>query len=192
MLSKIKTYLMIGAILIIAAAFVTVNIQAKKIKALKADNSRLSINNSQLLTDSLQQMTITLRQKEITGRLKIERDSLAAVIRIKPKQIDHIVYLNNFYTDTVKIEIPAMITGKNEWHIRDSTKCLKVAYKAKLDGDSLNVIRELLSYNNKTTQTFYKKRPHKFLFIRWGRWQYLQKIDSECGEVKYQNFIFIK
>lgn len=192
MLKNLKTYMIIAAILIVGAAFVTVNIQAKKINALKADNARLETNVYQLTQDNQQITNLTLRQKEVTGRILRERDSLAMIVRVKPKFIDRIITIDNSTHDTVKVNVPAKPVSKNEWNITDSTECLKIAYNVKLVGDSLHVKRTLLESSNKTTQTFYKKRPHKFLGISYGRWQYLQKIDARCGGVKYESIVFKK
>jgi hypothetical protein len=61
-----------------------------------------------------------------------------------------------------------------------------------LEGSEIKGERQLFEYNNKTVQTFYKVRPHKILFIRFGKWVYKQKIDSECGEVSIQTINFTK
>jgi len=192
MLKKVKTGLIIFAVLFLAGAVVTVNIQTKKIKRLKSENTRLDNNNYQLMSDNRKQTNLVLKEKEVTGKLKKERDSLAKSLQIKPKQIEKIIYLDNSTHDTVKVPVPVTITGKNEWLLRDSTKCLKIVYNVKLKGDSLIAERQLLEDNNRIIETFYRIRPHKFLFIKYGKWVYRQKIDSECGETTEKIFTFIK
>jgi len=190
-MNRLKLILIGIAILIIASAFVTVNIQAKKIAKLNSENARLESNNFQLMADGREQTNLYLRQREITGKIKLERDSIAKALKIKPKYIDRIITIDLSTHDTVKVPIPVIISGKNEWNFTDSSKCLKIAYNAKLIGDSLKVVRTSLDNDNKITQVFYKKRPHRFIF-RFGKWQYLQKISSDCDGVKYQNIVFEK
>lgn len=192
MISKIKWYL-IGALIVFFFILVTtIKIQHNKIIRMRIENTRLATNQYQLLTENLQITNLNLKKDEVTGRLKRERDSLAAALKIKPKQIDKINYIDNSTHDTVKVPVSVTIMSKTEWMLRDSTKCWKYASKLVLKGDSIIGERQLFEYNNRTTQTFYKKRLHKCWFIRYGRWQYLQKIDSECGDVKFQSFTFLK
>lgn len=184
--------MIVFAVLFVGAAVVTVNIQTKKIKALKADNLRIENNQFALMSDARQQTNLYLREKEVTGKLKHERDSLAKSLNIKPKFIEKIVYIDNSTHDTVKVPVPSQITGKDSWKITDGNECFKWAANALKQGDSLKVTRTLFEYDNRITQTFYKKRPYKFLFIRYGKWQYLQKIDATCGNSTIQTFNFSK
>jgi len=192
MIKKVKTGLIIFAVLFLAGTVITVNIQTKKIKRLKLENTRLDNNNYQLMSDNRKQTNLVLKEKEVTGKLKRERDSLAKSLQIKPKNITEIKYQTITIRDTVKVPVPVAITGKNEWLLRDSTKCLKYVAKLVLKGDSLIAERQLLEDNNRITETFYRVRPHKFLFIKFGKWVYKQKIDSECGETTIKTFTFIK
>jgi hypothetical protein len=157
----------------------------------KADRERLQLNQEQLMTENIQISNLVIKNKEVTGRLKQERDSLAAVLKIKPKQIERIIYINNTIHDTVNKPVPVFITGKDTWLISDSSKCYKWDADVYLMNDSLKVWRTNFEYSNLTTQTFYKKAPHIW-FIRIGKWNYMQKINSECGEVIYKNFVFEK
>ena len=191
-LNKFKLYLYGFVILILVAGFFTIKYLVKENQKYRSDNYRLESNQFQILSDATQQTELYLKQKEVTGKIKRERDSLALIVKVKPKFIEKIITIDNSTHDTIPVLVPAKITGKNEWEIRDSIKCLKIVYNAKLKGDSLITKRELLEYNNKTIQTFYKVRPHKFLCIRFGKWVYKQKIDSECGEVSIQTINFTK
>lgn len=183
--------IIIGAIaLILLAVGLTIQIQHKAIVRLKTEQLRLAGNNNQLLAENLQIMTLRIKEKEVTGKLRIERDSLAASLKIKPKQIEKIITIDNSTHDTVRIEIPVTVLSKNHWSIADTGKCYIWQGEVFYINDSLNVYKTAFIYINKTTQTFYKKRPHKLLFIRYGKWQYLQKINAKCGEVTYKAFVF--
>jgi len=191
MLKKVKTGLIIFAVLFLAGAVVTVNIQTKKIKRLKSENTRLDNNNYQLMSDNRKQTNLVLKEKEVTGKLKKERDSLAKSLQIKPKQIEKIITIQNIVHDTVKISVPVEIVSKGVWNISDSDKCFQWHAKAVLKGDSLNINRTLFFYNNKTIEVFWQKRPFNFLFIHLGKPKNYQQISSECGEVIIKSFQFI-
>lgn len=189
---KIKT---IGILILAAffvAAVVTANIQAKRIKALKSDNARLDNNNYQLMAENRTQTNLFLMQKEVMGKLKAERDSLSKALKIRPKQIEKIIYIDNSTHDTIKINVPVVISGLDKWKITDGNECFKWAANALKQGDSLKVERTLFEYDNRITQTFYRERPHKFLFIKYGKWINKQRIEATCGDTKIQTFNFIK
>lgn len=188
---NLKTYFILAVILFLAIAVVTVNVQIKKIKKQKAEIERLKNNNAQLLTEGLQIQNLILKQKEVTGKIKRERDSLAAVVKIKPKYIEKIVTIENRIYDTLPVIIPAVPLTSHTWKIKDGNKCFKWEAIATRSGDSLQIQRTLFSYNNQTIQTFWKKAP-RFLGIRIGPWKFYQKIDAQCGEVKYQAITFTK
>jgi hypothetical protein len=190
--AKFKYYLYGLVALILVAGFFTIKYLVKENQKYRTDNYRLESNQFQILSDATQQTELYLKQKEVTGRIKRERDSLALIVNVKPKQITKVITIDNSIHDTIPVPVPVNIIDKNEWEIRDSTECLKIVYNAKLKGDSLITNRELLEYDNKTVQTFYKQRPHKFLCIRFGKWQYKQKIEAQCGETKIETINFTK
>jgi hypothetical protein len=113
-------------------------------------------------------------------------------LKIKPKQVEKIVYVDVFTHDTIKVPVPAEITGPDRWKITDTGKCFKWSANAFKQGDSLKIQRTLFEYNNRTTEVYYRKRPHKFLFIHYGKWQYISEISSECGQPVQKTFNFIK
>lgn len=187
-----KKYLIASALVFFFALLIAYRAQVNKNERLIIENNRLSLNNSQLLSDSNETATLLLKEKEVTGRLKIERDSFAAAVKIKPEQITKIVHINNYIRDTIKVQVPVIITGKNEWKISDTGECFKWAANAILNGDSLKVTRMDFEYSNRTTETYYRKRPNKFLFIRYGKFQNYQAVSSECGTSAIKTFNFIK
>lgn len=192
MINKVKNYglIVLGIFLLILAA--QNRIQSKRIANREADIARLEGNQIQLLDDAKQQTVLYLTEKERTVKLNRTVDSLAKALKIKPKQVDKIIYIENTTRDTVKISVPTDLIEKDYWYIQDSSKCFKWAGNAYLMAGELNVERTLFEYNNRTTEVFYRKRPHKFLFIHYGKWQNLQEISSECGSVQVKTFNFIK
>ena len=191
-MKNIKLILIGLVVLFLASAVVTVNIQAKKIKARDAEIARVQQNNMQLMGENRTQTTLVLKERELTGKVLAERDSLAERLKIRPKQITKIITKTVIQKDTVIQKVPVYISGQNFWKIKDAGPCFKWQADAFLKDDSLSVNRALFSYSNKTTDVFFKERPRKFLFIRFGKWQYKQKIDSECGGVSTKEITFIK
>ncbi len=190
-MKNIRLYLFLFLVLSIILLSAGYNSRGKKIDRLNSENDRKDSNIENLLSENRQITSEVYRQKEVAGRVKRERDSIARELKVKPKQIEKIVTITNTVHDTVPKLIPVTIKGKNEWSFKDSTKCLKIVYNAKLMNDSLIVKRILLDDNNKTTQVFYKKASHIW-FIRTGKWKYFQKIESTCGETTINTVQFIK
>jgi hypothetical protein len=190
-MKRVKWILVILAVVIIAGAFVTVNIQAKKIKRQEDKISRLILNMEQLLQETVRQSVLIIAQDEVTGRVKHERDSLAKALKIKPKFIEKIIYQTVTVRDTIKVPVISTIISKDVWNISDKGECFKWAGIAKKQGDSLNVTRTNFEYDNKTVQTFYKKAPFLW-FIRVGKWKYLQEISAKCGDPKTESITFVK
>jgi len=180
------------AVLFLASAIVTVKIQAKKIKAQKEEIDRVQLNNMQLMGENRQKTTLVLKERELTGKVLAERDSLAKALRIKPKQIEKIITNTLIDHDTIPVPVPVYISRQNFWKIKDSGSCFKWQADAFLLNDSLSVNRTLFFYSNKTTDVYFKERPRKFLFIRFGKWQYKQKIDSECGGISTKEITFLR
>ena len=187
---KIKLIATIVVTIFLASAVITVNILRKKNIELKADNTRLHQNQSLLMSDNIVIKNLRLKEIEISDQLRHERDSIAEALKIKPKQVEKIIYITTTQTDTVVKNVPIYVTGQDTWKIKDSGKCFVWQADVFLTNDSLNVNRTLFSYHNKIVHTFYRERPHKFWFIHWGKWQNIQKIDAKCGGVELNSFEF--
>lgn len=191
-MKKIKTYLLIFAVIFCGSSIVLNNIQSKKIIRLEKENARVQANNAQLMGENLQKTTLVLRKDEINGKLKGTIDSLSKALQIKPKQITKIVTETITQIDSIPYPVPVYISGQNFWKIKDAGPCFRWQADAFMLDDSLSINRTLFSYSNKTTDVYFKERPHKFLFLRFGKWQYKQKTDSECGESIVKEIQFIK
>jgi hypothetical protein len=187
-----KKYIYGFIAVIIGLLILETRIQSGKISRLKIENSRVQANNVQLFGEKRQQTTLYLKEKELTRELSTQRDSLAKALKIRPKQVEKIVYRDNTIRDTVIKEVPVIISGKNEWKISDKDKCWSWNAIANLNGDSLKVNRTGFDYHNRTTETYYQKRPKKFLFIHYGKKQNYIEIKPECGEVTVKSFVFVK
>ena len=191
-MKNIKLILIGVAVLFLTSAVVTVKIQSNTIKARDAEIARVQFNNMQLMGENRQKTTLVLRSNEINSKLSLELDSISKVLKIRPKEILKVITNTLIQKDTVIKKVPVYISGQNFWKIKDSGPCFKWQADAFMLDDSLSIDRTLFSYSNKTTDVYYKERPRKFLFIRFGKWQYKQKTDSECGESVVKEIQFIK
>lgn len=187
-----KTYLILAAILFVIGLMATIKIQHNSNVKLKNENARIEGNQFALLSDDQTQVNLVLKQKEINGKLKFIVDSLAKELKIKPHQIEKIITIENFIHDTVRVPVYVTSTGKGQWNISDSSKCFKWQGNALLLKDDLKITRTLFENKDVIIETFYKVRPHKFLFIKYGKWQFKEKISSTCGTVQEKNISFIK
>lgn len=192
MFKNLKLYLIGVVILFLAGTVITVNLQAKKIKRIEADNFRLESNQYQLMADARTQTNLFLKEKEINGILHQERDSLANSLQIKPKQVLKIVYETQTIHDTILKPVQVFIQGQNFWKIKDQDKCFTWQADAFLKNDSLEINRTLFDYHNKVTDVYYRKRPHKFLCFHFGKYQNFNQKSSECGNTVTNIFNFIK
>ena len=188
---KIK-FIAIGvAVLFIAALTVTVNIQQSQIKKKDAENARLQFNQLELSKENSDLTSVTLRKDEVIGKYKTTLDSALERLNLRPKEVlkivDRIVIQKE--TDTVKVYVTE--AGQDNWFLSDTGNCFLYEADVYLT-DKLEVWRSNFEYENKITDTFYKKRPKKFLFIRYGKWTYFRDVYQECGTGYTKEVTFIK
>src|SRR5512135_447495 len=98
-MSKFKLILIGFSVVLLFGLVATVNIQIKLLKKRNADICRLTENYNQLMRDDLKTTTLFVKEKELTRKLKAERDSLAKALRIRPKDIEKIVYVTTTIRD---------------------------------------------------------------------------------------------
>lgn len=110
-------------------------------------------------------------------------DSLYRELELRDKElltVDRVIYKTNYkykeIHDTIIIIEPYEYSTSFDWAY--DKDCFH------LEGRVLDSIIILNSIENtdEITTMYYRKRPHKFLFVRWGRWQYKLKQTSYCGE----------
>lgn len=124
------------------------------------------------------------KNEELSKINKLLKDSLG----IKPKQIDHYIVGEIQYRDTGRID--TLLYGRDTTKVyRDSLHFAIV--RPCYDLDILiykGKATESLSYHDTITGTLYRERPHKFLFIKYGRWQHKGVFYSSCrGEFTIPN-----
>lgn len=180
-MSKIKLYLIIFAVLFLAGAVVTVNLQAKKIKAQKAEIERLDGNISYLTTKGKITDTFLATEKEFKQMYKDSLKTVLLALKIKPKTVTKVVTNYIYVHDTINKEVFVSVIGKNRWLVSDTGKCFTWSGIATLKNDSLNVVRTEYVSENKITDVFHGVRK-KILGLRIGRKEITQTRVNECGE----------
>ena len=167
-------------------------IQKGKIERRDSDIQRLSFNVSQLMSEKQRETTLFLKEKELTGTLSHQKDSLAKALKIRPKQIEKIVERVNIIHDTVRVLVEVERTGINSWHLVDQGKCYTWQGDVYLYNDSLTVWKSDFASRNKQMDVFWKERPKKFLFIRFGKLTNYHQSSTDCGEMTIKTFEFVK
>jgi len=186
----LKNYILISLVLILLAALIIL-IQLERIERLGVEVNRLNNNLEQLTAYNGQNISLLMTYKELRKVDSIKIDSLAKLLKIRPKTITQYIHT----TTTIHDTIPVVVLVEPEikgWSLIDSGKCWVWRGFASLDNDSLKVNRTSLNYLNETTNIFYYERPKKFLFFRYGAKQYFCRSLSECGENNLQIITFVK
>lgn len=189
---KLKVILAALAIFFVTGLFVKIKVLTIQNDKLQIDKSRLENNWYNSIQDANENREYFLKQKELSWQLKQERDELAEKLKIRPKEIEKIVKVETLIRDTVIKEIPVypLING---WGFTDTiNKC--TIYKGEVNfTDSVPSIKRTgFIEQNEITSTYYRKRPHKFLFIRYGKYVNSVLWESECGNPKVETFNFVK
>lgn len=153
-------------------------IQVGNVKELLQENTRRT------------ELILTYQQAQEVNTLRL--DSLVKAMGIKPKTVVKTIEKTVIQTDTIVKEIQVLVKGKDRWEISDKDKCFDWKGVAYLKDDSLKVDRVLFDYHNKTTDIYYKERPGKFLFIRYGKKKIYVKSVSECGESYTREISIVK
>lgn len=193
MIPKVKTYLIIAAVLFIIALSATNYLNHKKFLREKAERIRQENNVAELLKKDKANIALNLTQSEYISSLSSENESLLKQLQIKPKTVVKFVEREVIIKDTIVKEVPVKVTGKDYWHISDKGKCWIWEADAYLWNDSLKINRTLFDQQNKISDVFYKKRVFKLWFIEiYSGKKIIQQTSSECGEVSTKTVQVIK
>jgi len=191
-MKNFKLYFQIAVIAILMGLLFAVNIYKAKYEKEVITTLRLTQNNLQLMDADRQNTILTLTLKEFVATMSTERDSLLRVAKIRPKTITKIIETKTIIHDTIEKKVYVQSSGKDTWFIKDSAKCWDWQAMAYLWNDSLIVNRTDFKYHNATLDVFNWFRPHKFLFIRYGKKQTTQTSSSECGETTSKTITILK
>ena len=188
-MSKVKIYLIIAGVLIFFSMGITIQILSRKYKAEKADRERLWSNNLNLTAENRQYTKLIYSKDEFIHLINDSLKTALKSLRIKPKEVTKIIYRT--ITDTDTVDQPIFIDyRKTHWMIADTGKCFIWLGMALVSDTTLKVTRTDFNYSNNTVDYFYQSRPHRFLFIHWGKKKIRQVTVPKCGDV-YEKVIEI-
>jgi hypothetical protein len=186
-MKNIKLYIYGGVFLLILLLGGGLNYFYGKYKQEKARANRVTENNNQLLKVDSTLRVLNVTKDELTGRLKLQVDSLAKQLDIKPKQI--IKYVDWYITvhDTVKKEVKVTKLTDSTYFIADSTDCWRWEGLAILDSGILSVKRLSFDDRNEISDVTYWYR-------KWflGKKRYTRDITAKCGTTKTVEVNIIK
>lgn len=189
---KLKTILLALAIFLITGLFIKVKFDQIKINNLQYETDRYKTNWYNAMSDANDNKAYYLKEKDLSASLKAERDNLAEKLKVKPKQIERIVKVETLIIDTVIKEIPVKPI-LNGWEFTDTiNKCTVYKGAVSLTDTGISVKRTGFFDADTITSTYYRKRPHKFLFLRYGKYENFVSTESNCGKAKTEQFNFIK
>ncbi len=194
-MQKVKIYLIIAGIVIIASAFVTANILIKQNRKLKIEIARVQANNMQLMSENMANINLNVSFKEFKQSVSNKIDSLLKVSEIALKQVKTVTITNNYYIDSSKTIIkPVPIISKNDtiYPFIDIKDCFLIGGFMKVRNDFPELVINKREFKNETTIIGYEKRPHKFLFFRWGKKETYIESHSDCGGSETRQINIIK
>ena len=181
-----------GAIAIVVLALLFWRERKVRIKA-QESRDREQENVAVLMGRERQYQHIILTTKEAREIQDLKIDSLAKVLKIKPKQIERIQIEVQQIHDTIPVPVPVYIKGPGEWQISDQGECWSWKGTAKLDGDSLRIQRDEFKYENETTGVYFQKRTGKFLCFKVGKKKTFMRSSNKCkAEEAVTEITFIK
>lgn len=191
-MTRLKAIAIFIVAIIFVAMGVSIQVLSKNLKQERADKERLWSNNMELLSANWQYQKLIYTKDEFIkvqdAKLKQALDSL----KIKPKSIEKIIYRTITEKDTVVKEVPVYVLDKNQWQFVDTGACYIYKGVVFYTGDSIKVHKTEFSYQNETTDYFYQQRPHKFLFVRFGKKQVKQVTVPKCGTANERVIEIIK
>jgi hypothetical protein len=191
MKTKIIIILTIVGSILIGSLFVSIRIIANQNKAI----ARLEQNQANLLTKEDVNTIVLLTTKELKETMSKELDSTLKANGIKPGQVTDVTNVYNTYNnyDTTVIHPDPVIINKDTIYPVDNTvDCFTIkGYMQILAEKPVLTITER-NYADSISMIGYWKRPHKFLFIKWGKKQNFIEASSKCGDVKVQKVDIVK
>jgi hypothetical protein len=192
---KLKTYLIIAAILVIVAAFVGFNILYNQNQILKADKVRLERNQEALLMENRDNYQLELSLKEFKSTMSKKIDSILKVAEIASKQVKTVTEIHNYYIDSSKTVIqPAPVISKTDttYPFTDTKGCIGIEgyLMSKKNIPSLTITKK--TYSGDIALIGYWQRPHKIWFIKYGKKENTIQAFPECGTAIIKQIEIIK
>lgn len=194
-MQKVKNYL-IGfiAVLILAMAG-KIYFAQLKIEKQKAEIERVQGNNVNLMAENRHNVNLNLTLKEFKSSMSKKIDSILRVAEIASKQVKTVTITNTYYIDSSKTIIrPEQVISKTDttYPFIDTKDCFIFGGFMKVANDRPELIINRREFKNEVTIIGFEKRPHKFLFFRWGKKEYFIESSSQCGKTEVKQINIVK
>jgi hypothetical protein len=186
-MKNIKLYLQIGGVIIIII-LAGLYSRERKLKLFeRSEKERVQDNQENLMADNQNLVVLNLQVSELTGKYKRERDSIAELNKLKPKQIIKYVDREVYRIDSVPKYIPLERPNDSTYLLKDGDDCFKYEAMIVLENDSMRFVRLLHEEANTLVESYYWYR-------KWflGKKQYTQVANAKCGGVKTTEINIIK
>lgn len=179
-----KVYLILGGIILILS--VTICIQQNVITKKDAKIVRLTDNVGNLMDENANLIVLNVTESELKGEYLKERDSLANLLKVRPKQVIRYITTTIIQHDTITEYIPVVQKTDTSWAFTDNGECYVYKGEVNLSDNILSVKRTEYFSTNKLSYAFYWYR--KFPIV--GKKRYTQEVFSSCGD-SYTNDVTI-
>lgn len=175
---KLRTVLILVFAVLFSGLLIHDIVISNRNKRLQTNNTRLENNQSALLEREKHYTLLNLTQKEALNASSLKIDSISAILKIKPKTIERIIYKTIIQHDTILKPVEVEKIGVNIWKLKDADKCFTWQGIATLFKDSLSLSRTRFDYQNQVIDAFWKNRR----FWIFSKWKYYQESLPTCGE----------
>jgi len=180
-------------LILIIILCILVYIFFKQIQNLKQNNDRLLTNVEQLMNNNNSKI-LELTKQEFKKNY-YDKDSLLRSIvdsiNIRYRNIERTINYKYYhiYDTTITLITTSDSTIKKFKHEFD--KCVSVSGEVNWKKSIIKF--DSLKLNMNTTTLYYWKRPHKFLFINWGKKEHFAVTKNNCsGETKMTDIEIVK
>lgn len=194
-MAKIKIYLIAAGIVLVLAFVVSWNIEHQGRIRERERANRLAENQRQMLDDSIKYAKLTLSLNEFKKSMSHKVDSILDAMRIKAKQVTSVVERHYYYhnSDTLFYRPNAVETDTGRLYpFVDVKDCFTFAGFMEVNNNRPELSVTKREFNNNSVDIAYLERPHKFLFIHWGKWRAKLKSVNQCGDATIKEIQVIK
>ena len=182
-MSRIKAIIIFAIAIIFVAMGVSIQVLSKNLKQKKADNERLWANNMELYAQNRQNTALIYTKDEFNRIISDSLKNALNSLKIKPKEVTKVIY--KYITDIDTIDRLVYVDyRKTHWMVSDTGKCFTWSARAFLSDTTLNIIRTDFTYTNNISDYYYQRRPHKILFISFGKRVIKHVTVPECGTAR--------
>lgn len=194
-MKSIKNYLIAAAAVVFVLALVTAEIFYSKYVKEKAEKERLRQNQEQYLAQNSTYMLLKQSLDEFKKTMSAKVDSILQAEKIKPKQVKSVVERFYYYRDTSyqsHSPDPVVVNNETIYPFTDVKDCFSIKGFLQVRDLRPSVTITDRLYTNNSTDIAYLVRPHKFLFIKYGKWQGKLKTVNQCGETTTKEIEIVK